>query len=184
MIRRSLLQWLAVTTTALASASAAYGALSDPRDARVAFQAIGPAGMKIDGVTTELSVVEKDGNVVVDVPLGNVTTGIALRDRHMKEKYLDVAKYPSATLVVARSALKTPGVGAKISADVPGALTLHGQSKPVTIHYAATGDSSGFAVEGAFHIRMDEFGIAAPTYLGVSVKPDVDVTARFHVGGN
>jgi hypothetical protein len=31
---------------------------------------------------------------------------------------------------------------------------------------------------------MDEFGIAAPTYLGVSVKPDVDVTARFHVGGN
>jgi polyisoprenoid-binding protein YceI len=178
------MQRAAVTIAVCVCAGAAYGDIKESRDAHVAFQATGPAGMKIDGTTTEMSVTEKDGNVTVDVPLGNLTTGIALRDRHMKEKYLDVAKYPSATLVVARAALKTPAAGAKVQADVPASVTIHGQSRPVTIHYSATGEAGGFAVDGAFHVKMDEFGIAAPTYLGVSVKPDVDVTARFHVGGS
>ena len=47
-------------------------------------------------------------NVVITVPLANLSTGIGLRDHHMKEKYLEVQKYPSATLTIARSALKFP----------------------------------------------------------------------------
>jgi polyisoprenoid-binding protein YceI len=102
----------------------------------------------------------------------------------MREKYLEVPKYPSATLVVARSALKLPAAGAGVAVDVPGTLKLHGQTKPITFHYEATGDASGFAARGRFRVNMNDFGISVPVYLGVTVKPDVDVTASFHVSGS
>jgi polyisoprenoid-binding protein YceI len=141
--------------------------------------------MKIEGTTSELKVAETDGHVVVGVALGSLTTGIALRDQHMREKYLEVSKYPEAILSIARSALRVPAAGGdRLAADAPGTLKLHGQSRPVTVHYEASPDASGVAVNGRFHLRMDDFGIAIPSYLGVSVKPDVDVTATFHVTGS
>ena len=162
----------------------AYAAFSAPKDARAGFTATGPAGLTIEGSTPELNVADGDGKLVVDVPLGNLATGIALRDRHMKEKYLEVPKFPAATLIAERGSIKVPASGAAVSSDAPATLTLHGQTHPVTVHYDATADATGVAVRGKFHIRMDDFGIAVPSYLGVTVKPDVDVTARFHVDGN
>jgi polyisoprenoid-binding protein YceI len=165
------------------AATVAHAAFSSPRDTRVSFSASGPAGLKIEGTTSELKVTEEGGNVLVDVPLANLATGIALRDQHMKEKYLEVGKYPDAVLTVARGALKVPASGGQLTADAPGTLKLHGQVRPVTVRYDATADSDGLSVHGKLHIRMDDFGITVPSYLGVTVKPDVDVLASFHVTG-
>ncbi len=160
-----------------------HAALSSISDPHVSFQAAGPAGMKIEGATQDLSVSDDGTNVVVTVPLANLSTGIGLRDHHMKEKYLEVPKYPAATLTIARSALKLPAGGSESSADVPGTVMLHGQSRPVTVHYEAKGEGSAYGVRGTFHINMNDFGITVPVYLGVTVKPDVDVSAAFHVAG-
>jgi polyisoprenoid-binding protein YceI len=165
--------------------SIGYAAFTSAAAAHVGFTASGPAGMKIEGTTSDLKVAEADGNVVVNVPLGNLATGIALRDQHMKEKYLEVGKYPEAILTITRSALHVPAAGGeRLTADAPGTLKLHGQSRPVTVHYDASPDATGVAVNGRFHLRMDDFGITIPSYLGVTVKPDVDVTAAFHVVGS
>lgn len=168
----------------LSAAGVARAALSGASDARVSFQASAPAGMKIEGTTTELAVSDDGGNVVITVPLANLATGIGLRDRHMKEKYLEVQKYPNAVLTLARSALKVPAGGGQTSADAPGTLLLHGQARPVSVHYEARGDATALDVKGAFHINMNDYGITVPVYLGVTVKPDVDVTASFHVTGS
>jgi len=177
--------WIAAIASCVGSVTVvAYAALSAPKDAHVGFQAVGPAGLKIEGTTGDLSVAESDGNIVIDVPLTNLSTGIALRDHHMKEKYLEVPKYPSATLVVARAALKLPAAGGAAESDVPATLKLHGQGRPVTVHYVAKSDAGGFSVDGKFRVKMDDFGISVPSYLGVTVKPDVNVTASFHVAGN
>jgi hypothetical protein len=55
----------------------------------VSFTAVGPAGLKIVGSTTQISVKEDGSNVLVSVPLATVDTGIGLRNKHMKEKYLE-----------------------------------------------------------------------------------------------
>jgi polyisoprenoid-binding protein YceI len=159
-------------------------ALSASTDAHVTFDAAGPAGMKIEGTTTDLAVADDGSNVTVNVPLANLTTGISLRDHHMKEKYLEVPKYPAASLSIARAALKFPAAGGDVSADVPGTVTMHGQTKPVTVHYTAKAAGGGFDAKGAFRVNMNDFGITVPVYLGVTVKPDVDVSAAFHVAGN
>jgi polyisoprenoid-binding protein YceI len=187
MARRKHLRIAIVSASLLGSLLTAsalvFAALSAPTDVHIGFEASGPAGMKIDGTTTDLKVSEDGGNVVIEVPLANLSTGIALRDHHMKEKYLEVAKFGSTTLVVAKGALKLPAGGERSEGDAPGTLTLHGQTHPVSVHYDAKGDGSGFAAHGKFRVNMNDFGITVPTYLGVTVKPDVDVTASFHVAG-
>ena len=177
--------WVAVISAGLVGLSAiAHGALSAPTDRHVGFVASGPAGMKIEGATSDLDLADQGETIVITVPLANLSTGIGLRDRHMKEKYLEVPKYPSATLSVARSALKLPAAGDKVEMDVPSTVNLHGQARPVTVHYEAKRDGASVVSRGTFRINMNDFGITVPVYLGVTVKPDVDVSANFRVAAN
>jgi polyisoprenoid-binding protein YceI len=183
MKQRERLWISAISLTLLSLSASVHAALSSPTDAHVSFAAAGPAGMKIEGSTPDLNVAENVGNVVITVPLANLSTGIGLRDHHMKEKYLEVPKYPSAVLTIARTALKFPQSGEDAESDAPGTVQLHGQIRPVSVHYAAKGDGSGLSVRGRFHVNMNDFGITVPVYLGVTVKPDVNVSASFHVSG-
>jgi polyisoprenoid-binding protein YceI len=185
MQRRRRLWGVALSSTILSLSAAGHAALSGASDPHVSFQASGPAGMKINGTTADLSVAEDPGgNVVVSVSLSNLTTGIALRDQHMKEKYLELPKYPAATLTIARAALSLPASGQRVEGDARATLALHGQTRPVSVHYDATAEGAGFSTHGKFHINMNEFGISVPSYLGVTVKPDVDVSASFRVAGS
>jgi polyisoprenoid-binding protein YceI len=174
--------WIAaLSSIVLGSSALARAALSAPTDGHVSFQASGPAGMTIEGATPDLVLVEEGESVVITVPLANLTTGISVRDRHMKEKYLEVPRFPSATLTVARSALKIPTGGDKVEADAPSTVTIHGQTRPVTVHYDAKRDGDAVSAHGKFHVNMRDFGIDVPSYLGVTVKPDIDVAAAFRV---
>jgi polyisoprenoid-binding protein YceI len=166
-----------VATTALAGA-----ALSKPSDVKVKFIASGPAGLKIEGTTSDLDVADDGTNIVLTVKLANVDTGIAIRDKHTKE-CLEVEKYPDTKLTVARSALKLPAAGDKSSGDSPATLKLHGKDLPTSVHYDIKGDGSAFLVDGKLHINIKDAGITAPSYAGITVKPDVDVDVHFRVGG-
>lgn len=157
---------------------AADAKLSRTGSPNVTFTAIGPAGMKIVGTTSDLNVDDDGQNVTVVVPLANLRTGISLRDRHMKEKYLQVQQYPNAELRVARSALRFP-TGGDTSGDAPGSMKIHGRTNPVTFHYVAHRNGGSISVTGSVHVNMKDYGIDVPSYLGVTVRPDVDVSARF-----
>lgn len=165
---RALLLTLALT----GSASAAWVVQGQTF---VSFRAVGPGGLAIVGNASELSVKEQGSNLAVTVGLQGLKTGIDLRDNHMKVKYLETHKYPTAVLVVDKSKLVVPSSGT----DVNGTLTLHGTTKPVRVHYVATGTAKQAHVVGEFRVNIKEFGISIPSYLGVTVKPDVQVTAKF-----
>ena len=90
-----------------------------------------------------------------------------------------MAKKPRAELVVDRSTLKHPASGAEASGDATGQMTIHGQTKTVPFHYSERLSGSTYAVSGTVRINIKEFGIDVPSYLGVTVKPEVDVDVRF-----
>jgi polyisoprenoid-binding protein YceI len=167
----------------LSLSATGYAALSAPASAQVTFQVAGPAGMKIEGTTSDFRLTEDSGNLILVVPLAHLTTGISLRDKHMKDD-LEVAKYPEASLTIARGALKLPAGAERAEADAPATLTLHGQTKPVSVHYDAKAGGGGFTAHGKIHFSMTDFGINVPSYLGVTVKPETDVNASFKVTGS
>lgn len=158
----------------------AFGAVAEAKlaragDAQVSFSATGPAGMSILGNTSELAVAETGQDVVVTVPLGSLDTKIELRNKHMRDRYLEVARFPNAELRVAKAAVEAP------AGTATGQLTLHGQTHPITFSYATKPESSATAVTGGFRVNMLEYGIEKPGYAGVTVKPDVDVNVSFRV---
>ena len=175
---------VATAACVLALPAIASAAITAADHADVKFVAVGPAGLRIVGESTSLRLTDDAQFLTVSVPLDALATGIGLRDHHMKEKYLEVAKYPNATLKVERKALQLPAPGAKTSRDAQGELTLHGKTKRITFHYDAEAAGSGFTVSAALKVNMTDFGIEAPSYLGMSVKPEVAIDVHFHASGN
>jgi polyisoprenoid-binding protein YceI len=170
---------LAVVTFSLVAAAK----LSKTGSSTTTFKAAGPAGLTIEGKTSEMTVADDGTTITITVPLGNVSTGIGLRDEHTK-KALEVATFPTTTLTIARSALHFPVAGAGSSGDAKGALTLHGQTKDITFHYVATLNGNTYDVKGNTTINVDDFGVKRPSYLGVTVKPEVDINTAFQAQDN
>jgi hypothetical protein len=173
--------WFPAAGAVLCFSLAAHAKLSRVAGPEVSFTLIGPAGMKIVGTGNDLRVGDDGQAVKVSVPLASMKTGISIRDKHMHEKYLQTPNYPTAELQVPRSNLKILGGGGTVNQEAAGTLLLHGKTRPVTFRYAGSREGSKVKVRGTMHINMNDFGIEVPVYLGVTVKPDVDVVAQFDV---
>jgi hypothetical protein len=125
------------------------------------------------GGTSALGPHSIDDYVLVD--LKTLQTGIGLRDNHMKNKYLEVERGPDFSH--ARLAnLRLERLDGKTTFQ--GVLTLHGQTKPVTGTADIKPEGDGYRVTASFPVRVSEFGIPEPSYLGVGVKDEVIVRVR------
>ena len=72
--------------------AAATAGLKARTPAQVSFIALGPAGLRIEGKSSDLQITDRPDALVVTVPLAKLETGISLRDHHMHEKYLESQK--------------------------------------------------------------------------------------------
>lgn len=170
----------ALSFLAVSAPGAADAKLAKEGGSTATFNATGPGGLKITGTTNELEVKEDGGQVTVIVPLRNVDTGIGLRNKHMREKYLQTDQFPNAELTVPRASLKFPS-GGEVSASATGTMKIHGKSQPVSFQYTAKPSGAGIQISGSAKLNMKDYGIEVPSYLGVTVKPEVDVAATFSV---
>jgi polyisoprenoid-binding protein YceI len=154
-------------------------AITSPSGTAVLVSVRGTAGLNIEGVTHELGLAERGGDLVFKVPLAGLDTGIGLRNRHMRG-YLDVAHFPEAELHVPRKAVAFPPSGGQLEADAQGTLTLHGVSKPCSIRYRVEQARPGeYRIHGTTRIDIRDFGVDVPTYLGVGVEPNVGIQVDF-----
>jgi polyisoprenoid-binding protein YceI len=120
-----------------------------------------------------------DGSLAVD--LRTVDTGIALRNDHMREKYLEVDKgagYDQAVL----SDVVLQGLNADAPAgkgSFTGSLMLHGVKKAVTGPVEIRQAGTGWRVRASFPVNLPDYNIDKPRYLGVGVKDTVQVLVTF-----
>ncbi|MFY0567448.1 YceI family protein [Archangium lansingense] len=148
-------------------------------DATARFNGKGPGGFKLEGTTHELSIKDDGQTVTYVVPLATLKTGIDLRDRHMREKYLQTDKYPDAVLVVPWSAIRLPESGQAVTQTVTGQLSLHGKTKDVPVTYTVRRNGEVYETTGSVPLNIKDFGIDIPSYLGVTVKPDIETSVAF-----
>jgi polyisoprenoid-binding protein YceI len=167
---------IAVAVTALVSQGAAPSLQVSNGDVR--FVAHGSLGLRVEGRTADLRAVSSPDAIEFQVHLATLDTGIALRDRHMRDEYLQVQSYPLALLRLPRDVIPSP-ISAG-SGSCRGELTLHGQTHPLDVAFRIR-RSSGYDVNASMQVDMRDYGIATPKYLGVTVKPDVEVSVDFHL---
>ena len=166
---------LALFTVALAASADTYDVVGKPD---LAFTAVGPGGLKINGSSDSLKAFEEGGKLIFKASLANIKTGIGMRDNHTK-KYLGTDQWPDASLTVDKGAIKMPEDGKKASGNVPGQFRLHGVTRDVKVAYSVERSGSEYSVDGHFGVDINDHKIEKPCYLGVCVDPKVKVDAKF-----
>lgn len=118
------------------------------------------------------------GSFTVD--LRTLETGIALRNAHLRENYLEVGRgagFDAAVLELVR--LDTPDASvANGTVGFRGQFTLHGQTRPVAGTVEISRRKSDLQLDVSFPLRIDDFRITRPTYLGVGVSNDIKVEVK------
>lgn len=127
-----------------------------------------------------------NSSVVATIDVAGVSTGNAQRDTHLKSPdFFDTAKYPTATFKSTKITKSGDGY------DVLGDLTLHGVTKPVTLHMEPPSKEQigmdkkphrGF--EATTTIHRQDFGLtwngtlkSGDSMLGDDVKMTFDIEA-------
>lgn len=113
------------------------------------------------------------GEVVLD--LATIDTGIELRNRHLRENYLEVAKgagFDKAVLSAIRVA-EADGEGFRGRSAFTATLLLHGVKGQVGGSAEIRAAGNGVRVEATFPLTLTDFGITPPEYMGVGVGSKV-----------
>ena len=111
-------------------------------------------------------------SVHLEVDLASLDTGIAKRNKHMRENHLETAKYPKA--VFDGISVRGPA-GAKLAPgnpatlDVEGTFTLHGVSRRLRILVQAGYDPKPAGARITFHatfpVTLADYAISRPEFL-------------------
>jgi len=156
----------------------------DPSASSAEFLAVGrPSMMKIRGkdgkVQGKLDLAQKDNLGELTIDLDGFDTGIAMRNQHMKEKYLQTndpskkhAKLVVTKFEVPADLLKNGG-----KADLPfaGKLNFHGEQRDVSGILVTEVKGDKLTGTTKLQLNLSDYKVEIPSYLGIKVAETVDV---------
>lgn len=149
-----------------------FEAVGNPSAIHIHGKGKGPRGMmRVSGDKVE-------GKLEVD--LNSFDTGMKLRNEHLKKKYLETDRYQMSTLEFKGE--KIPGLDkpdTKLTKiPLTGMLTLHGVSKACPIEVSIDSEAGVYRVEGLIKLKITDYAIAVPQFMGVTVASDVSVEVQ------
>lgn len=157
-----------------------------PSEGKTTFLAIGkPSMIKINGEGQgpegNLQVHKNTLNGSLKVDLNQLTTKIELRDDHMKNKYLEVAKYPAATLELVDLQLPTDFTSLpETDTEVPfkGKFTMHGKTSDISGKATIRKKANDVTGSAEFGFKITDHLDTLPSWLGVKVAENVTVKVQ------
>ena len=120
------------------------------------------------------------------VDLATLDTGIELRNRHLRDDYLEVGRGPDFRQAVLSGIVlddSPPTGGDRRDTRFSGSLVLHGVRRAIEGEAELRRRGGRIQVEAVFRLSLEAFGIPPPRYLGIGVRDAVEVTVRFDAAG-
>lgn len=147
------------------------------------FLAVGkPSALKIAGKGGKVSggLQFDSGKISGELVVGldDFDTGIKLRNQHMKETYLETAKFPSAKLKL--EPVEIPGAassGEFKALPFKGELELHGVKQPVAGTVDISLADTALKARAEFALKITDYKIDIPSYAGIKVADVVTINA-------
>jgi polyisoprenoid-binding protein YceI len=182
---------LGAAVTPVAAATASY-IVASGAPSQVVFQSKAPMET-FTGKTHQLTgAIELDPEKLADVivvrleaDMASLDTGIALRDRHMRDNHLHCDKFPKAVFTGGTlSDVSAPQVveGTPVTGTITGELELHGVKKPLAAKFEMSMTGGVLRVVARFGVTLAEFGIPRPQFLlmklGETQAVTVDLVAK------
>lgn len=153
---------------------------------KVDFFAIGqPSFLKIHGKSEQLNgkiqIKNKKLTASFQFPLNTLNTGIKLRDKHMKKKYLETKAHPNAVFEVKSwdipnaDQLFSTGLDTTLS----GTLTIRKIPQKVDVQLQLTPEGKNLKVLAKLKTKISDFNIELPSFMGITVAEDIDLQIAF-----
>jgi polyisoprenoid-binding protein YceI len=107
----------------------------------------------------------------VSMDLATIDTGIALRNQHLRENYLEVAKGEGYNKAVLSDIQLADASGETFDGTTPftGTMLLHGVKKPVAGTVEIHSEGTSRRVRAEFPLVLTDWSVTPPEYLGVGV---------------
>ena len=114
----------------------------------------------------------------LSVDLRTLKTGIGMRDKHMLDNYLEVDNGPDFEKATIEN-IQIEKLDGKTTFN--GTLVLHGERRPITGSATLERRDGGYTVQAEFPVRVSEYKIPKPTYLGVGVQDEIRIKVALTV---
>lgn len=131
---------------------------------------------KIDGYFKHGEKLE-GGEVYFEVDLNSVTTGMGLRDRHMRDNYLHTAKYPKTSFKGTISQVTDKGSYYEVVID--GNMNLHGVYKPKQVKGTLTKGDNSLRVKSNFWVKLGDYKIEIPQLMFAKINENIELNLDF-----
>lgn len=111
--------------------------------------------------------------------LDSLDTGISLRNKHMKEKYLETSKFPKAELKLDHAPVPesfTAGTASSISdLGFKAKLTIHGVTREVEGKADIKRDGGNFTYAVDIPLKLKDWKIDEPGFSGITLADEITV---------
>lgn len=124
------------------------------------------------------------GELMLD--LETLKTGIRLRDSHMRDRYLEVQAPDNRVAVLRAIVVEQLPDGGFASGSYPfrASLRMRGHEQDVAGRVEIHAEGSRLRADAVFPLRLSEFAIARPAYLGVGVSDELTVHVKLTAQAN
>ncbi len=115
-----------------------------------------------------------------EVNLDALDTGIGLRNRHMRENYLNTPVYPFAQFngkIVSQEKLND----SRSNVVVEGEMFIHGKAHQQTITGIISKENGLYRIQSEFIVKLTDHNIPIPSLMFMRISEDMKVIVDFYV---
>lgn len=129
-----------------------------------------------DGLSGETDLSESE--FFFEVDLASLDTGLGLRNRHMRDNYLETEEHPFATFAGRVVTLEETGPGS-YRALTRGSFSVHGIEREREIECSAEGADGALRVRCAFQVLLSDHEIPIPKLMFMKIDEVMELDLDF-----
>lgn len=114
-----------------------------------------------------------------EVDLATLDTGIGLRNRHMRDEYLETDKYPYASYGGKLTEVSTNDDGS-LNITSTGTFRLHGVEKKINIDGVITKTENGYTASSRFTVKLEDYNIERPQFMLLKIGEVIQLDIQFY----
>lgn len=119
-----------------------------------------------------------NSHLYFEVRLDGLDTGIGLRNRHMRDNYLETEKYPYAHFTGRLTQVeRDPTGGFTVTAD--GVFHVHGVDRQRIFIATVSPVGDGFHVRGSFEVKLSDHNIGIPKIMFLKINEIIELEIDF-----
>jgi len=117
-----------------------------------------------------------------EVDLESLDTGIGLRNRHMRENYLETDEYRYASYKgKLTNVAMNPDSSYAYSILSEGTFSVHGVDKNIKVLSKVYAADGGYKVSSEFEIKLSDYDIEIPSLMFMKIDETIQIFLDFHL---